>query len=174
MWCLKLFTFCFRKVMQRGPEKLLSGRIFALKPSGWRCCLHRTNTVTIPRFMPCLRLCVSTLPVLMPVWMNICSWWIWNIRTRNQYNTELIRIGSYHFELSTGSGEPPSDYHLQAAISYYHCIAPTYEETQWEQILNLYDLQLDRMYSPALALNRIIAYSKVAGPESALQGTGSV
>ena len=88
---------------------------------------------------------------------------------RSIYNDELIKIGTYHFELSTETDELPSDYQLQAAISYYHCTAPTYNETQWEQILRLYDLQLQRMYSPVIALNRIIPYSKVAGAESALQ-----
>ncbi|MCB0375853.1 MAG: RNA polymerase subunit sigma, partial [Sinomicrobium sp.] len=88
---------------------------------------------------------------------------------RSKYNTELIRIGIYHFERSHNTGKFPSDYQLQAAISYYHCIAPTYDETQWEQILGLYDLQLQRAYSPVIALNRIIAYSKAADAKSALQ-----
>lgn len=88
---------------------------------------------------------------------------------RSKYDRELIKIGNHHFNLSTGVDVTLSDYHLQAAISYYHCVAPTYQDTQWDQIVGLYDLQLQKMYSPVLALNRIIAYSKVAGAETAFE-----
>lgn len=88
---------------------------------------------------------------------------------RSKYHTGLIQTGLRHFGQSAEAGEFPSDYQLQAAISYCHCIAPTYRETQWEEILRLYDLQLKRLYSPVVALNRIIAYSKVAGAERALR-----
>lgn len=87
---------------------------------------------------------------------------------RSKYDRELIAIGVEHFELSAQSDAFLSDYHLQAAISYHHCIAPTYHDTQWKEILNLYDMQLRKVYSPVVALNRIIAYSKVAGPGNAL------
>jgi RNA polymerase sigma-70 factor (ECF subfamily) len=59
-------------------------------------------------------------------------------------------------------------YALQAAIAASHAVAATYEETDWQQILNLYDELLVVWPSPVVALNRAIALSMVSGPEAAL------
>ena len=59
-------------------------------------------------------------------------------------------------------------YALQAAIAALHCQAPSADETDWAQILGLYDL-LERVQpSPIVALNRAVALAMVNGPESAL------
>jgi len=59
-------------------------------------------------------------------------------------------------------------YGLQAAIAAVHCRATRAEDTDWPQILRLYDI-LERVQpSPVVALNRAVAVAMVAGPEAAL------
>ncbi|WP_350293680.1 sigma-70 family RNA polymerase sigma factor [uncultured Croceitalea sp.] len=87
---------------------------------------------------------------------------------RSKYSEELIKIAVHHLENSGTSDKLPSNYHLEAAVSYYHCTAKTFEETDWKSILYLYDLQLKQQYSPIVALNRIVPFSKVNGPKKAL------
>ena len=62
----------------------------------------------------------------------------------------------------------PGSYALQAAIAALHCQAPRAAETDWPQILLLYDF-LERIQpSPVVALNRAVAVAMVQGPEPAL------
>ena len=84
------------------------------------------------------------------------------------YNKELIAIGTRHLENSGTKDKLPSKYHLEAAVSYHHCVAPSFAETDWENILFLYDLRLRAQYSPMAALNRVIPFAKVYGPEKGL------
>lgn len=86
---------------------------------------------------------------------------------RKLYDKELIEIGVQHLgraAVKTGL----SDYHLQAAVSYFHCSAMNFEDTDWKAILSLYDLQLDWQYSPIIQLNRIVPFHKVHGAKKAL------
>lgn len=60
-------------------------------------------------------------------------------------------------------------YQLQAAIAAVHDEAATYEDTDWPQILLLYEL-LERIApSPMVSLNRIVATAMVHGPEAGLR-----
>lgn len=59
-------------------------------------------------------------------------------------------------------------YTLQAAIAAVHSEAPTYEETDWDEIIGLYDVLLQLEPSPVPALNRAVAVAMRDGPESAL------
>ncbi|MBB5789272.1 DUF6596 domain-containing protein [Jiangella mangrovi] len=63
---------------------------------------------------------------------------------------------------------PPGRFALQAAIAALHAQAPSYAETDWPQILTLYDELLRRWPSPVVALNRAVAVSMVDGPGPAL------
>ncbi len=59
-------------------------------------------------------------------------------------------------------------YALQAAIAALHAVATTYDDTDWPQILSLYE-ELHAVWpSPVVALNGAIALSMVSGPEAAL------
>jgi RNA polymerase sigma factor (sigma-70 family) len=62
----------------------------------------------------------------------------------------------------------PGPYQLQAAIAAVHAEAPTWERTDWEQIVLLYDRLLRMAESPVVRLNRAVALSHVAGAEAAL------
>jgi RNA polymerase sigma factor (sigma-70 family) len=64
---------------------------------------------------------------------------------------------------------PIGPYQLQAAIAAVHDEAATAEDTDWRQILGLYDL-LERLApNPMVTLNRAVAVAMVRGPEPALE-----
>jgi RNA polymerase sigma-70 factor, ECF subfamily len=65
-------------------------------------------------------------------------------------------------------GGSPGRFALQAAIATLHAVAPTYGETDWPQILVLYDELLRRWPSPVVALNRAVAVGMVHGPAAGL------
>jgi RNA polymerase sigma-70 factor (ECF subfamily) len=62
----------------------------------------------------------------------------------------------------------PGRFTLQAAIAALHAEAPTYAETDWRQLLALYDALLRVWPSPVVALNRAVPVAMVYGPEAAL------
>ena len=66
-----------------------------------------------------------------------------------------------------GAG-PPGRFTLQAAIAALHAQAPSSVDTDWPQILSLYDELLRIWPSPVVALNRAVAVSMVDGPQAAL------
>jgi RNA polymerase sigma-70 factor (ECF subfamily) len=62
----------------------------------------------------------------------------------------------------------PGPFTLQAAIAAVHCRAVRAEDTDWREIVRLYDL-LERVQpSPIVSLNRAVAVAMVDGPEPAL------
>ena len=65
-------------------------------------------------------------------------------------------------------GGGPGPFALQAAISAVHCRAARAEDTDWPQIVRLYDV-LERLQpSPIVSLNRAVAVAMGSGPEAAL------
>ncbi|MEU0536573.1 RNA polymerase sigma factor [Amycolatopsis tolypomycina] len=63
---------------------------------------------------------------------------------------------------------PVGPYQLQAAIAAVHDEAPTAEDTDWAQILTLYDLLRVVAPGPMVTLNRVVAFAQVHGPEAGL------
>ena len=62
----------------------------------------------------------------------------------------------------------PGPYQLQAAIQAVHADAASIEETDWGQIVALYDQLYEMAPTPVVALNRAIAVGEVRGPAMAL------
>jgi RNA polymerase sigma-70 factor (ECF subfamily) len=62
----------------------------------------------------------------------------------------------------------PGLYQLQAAINAVHTDAPSAADTDWWQILQLYDQLLGLSPTPVVALNRAVAVAEVHGAEAAL------
>ena len=62
----------------------------------------------------------------------------------------------------------PGPYQLQAAINAVHADARTVEETDWSQIVALYDQVLAVAPTPVVVLNRAIAIGELHGPAAAL------
>jgi RNA polymerase sigma-70 factor (ECF subfamily) len=71
----------------------------------------------------------------------------------------LVRAASRH---------RPGPYQLQAAIVACHAEADRWEDTDWEQIVVLYDMLLHLAPSPVTRLHRTIALRYTAGPENAM------
>ena len=63
----------------------------------------------------------------------------------------------------------PGPYQLQAAIAAIHDEAPNTEETDWQQIKALYELQLQISDNPIVALNHAVAVAMADGPAAGLQ-----
>jgi RNA polymerase sigma-70 factor, ECF subfamily len=72
--------------------------------------------------------------------------------------------------LVTGAlrGGRPGRFALQAAIAALHAEAPSYRQTDWPQLLQLYGELLRAWPSPVVALNRAVVRAMVDGPEAAL------
>jgi RNA polymerase sigma-70 factor (ECF subfamily) len=63
----------------------------------------------------------------------------------------------------------PGPFALQAAIAAQHCLAARAEDTDWREIVRLYDL-LERVQpSPIVSLNRAVAIAMADGPQPALE-----
>ena len=62
----------------------------------------------------------------------------------------------------------PGAYQMQAAIACLHGTAPSYAETDWPQIAELYQLLEHRWPTPVVRVNRAVAVAEVAGPQAGL------
>ncbi|MDR3703607.1 MAG: RNA polymerase sigma factor [Candidatus Sulfopaludibacter sp.] len=62
----------------------------------------------------------------------------------------------------------PGPFGVQAAIAALHCEAARPQDTDWPQILQLYDLLQRMTPSPVISLNRAVAVAMVEGPGPAL------
>ncbi len=70
--------------------------------------------------------------------------------------------------MRAGDAQAPSRYQIEAAILLEHCTAPSYEATNWPDIVRLYEA-LDRVHpSPLHSLNRAIALAEWQGAEAGL------
>ena len=63
----------------------------------------------------------------------------------------------------------PGHYQLLAAVNAVHTDAPAAVDTDWSQVLALYDQLAVVTPTPVVALNRAVALAEVAGPEAALR-----
>ncbi|MES1224221.1 MAG: sigma-70 family RNA polymerase sigma factor, partial [Bacteroidota bacterium] len=57
---------------------------------------------------------------------------------RSKWNQELISLGNEYMNRAA-FGNTISTYHLEAAIAYEHCIAESFDKTNWQLILEWYD-----------------------------------
>jgi RNA polymerase sigma-70 factor, ECF subfamily len=62
----------------------------------------------------------------------------------------------------------PGPYQIQAAINAVHSIAPSFDGTDWNAILTLYDQLYAALPTPVVALNRAVALAEVRGPAAGL------
>ena len=87
---------------------------------------------------------------------------------RSLWNQNAIQLGLYHLEHST-KGHSLSSYHLQAGIAACHTLAPTYAETDWQQILIYYEQLLQLEDSLFVRLNYAVALSHTQNVKVALE-----
>lgn len=74
----------------------------------------------------------------------------------------------------SAAGERMTAYHVEAAIASYHAIAPSFEETEWDAIVEHYDQLLAIKPSPVVALNRAIAVAMADGPPAGIAAIESI
>ena len=87
---------------------------------------------------------------------------------RALYDGARIAEGARLTEQALRAG-PAGRYTIEAAISALHAGAPSWDETDWPQIVGLYDALATRAPSPIVELNRAVAISFAAGPEAGLE-----
>ena len=87
---------------------------------------------------------------------------------RTLWDRELIEEG-HRLVLDALRAPTPGRFALQAAIAALHAQAPSYAETDWPQVLTLYNVLLSVWPSPVVALNRAVAITMVHGPAKALE-----
>jgi RNA polymerase sigma-70 factor (ECF subfamily) len=66
------------------------------------------------------------------------------------------------------TSRPPGRYALQAAIAAVHASAPSWDETDWEELVGLYDELCAVWPSPVVALNRAVAVGMARGAQAGL------
>ncbi|MDX2035946.1 MAG: sigma-70 family RNA polymerase sigma factor [Isosphaeraceae bacterium] len=101
------------------------------------------------------------------------AWVLLDEQDRSKWDWAAIREAMRRLQDSL-RGETVSRYHVEAAIAWEHCRAPSFEATDWRRIIDLY-IALDRIApSPVALLNRAIAESRLEGPRAALARLESV
>ncbi|MGX5769917.1 RNA polymerase sigma factor [Microbacterium trichothecenolyticum] len=87
---------------------------------------------------------------------------------RRRWDRSAITRGNEAMKRADTATRGLGYYGLQAAIAQCHAVAPAFAETDWEQILRLYDALESLAPSAVVRLNRAVALSMARGPEPAL------
>jgi len=87
---------------------------------------------------------------------------------RSKWDRDQIAEGKALVARALRGPRLPSVYAVQAAIAAVHAEAPRFEDTDWPQIVGLYEVLLRLSPTPVVALNHAAAVSMVDGPQKAL------
>lgn len=79
---------------------------------------------------------------------------------RSKWNKELIKVGSYYLNLSS-QGSAISVYHIESAIAAEHSSTENFKDTNWERLLQMYNLLLKVKPSPIVELNRAVVLGEL-------------
>jgi RNA polymerase sigma-70 factor (ECF subfamily) len=86
---------------------------------------------------------------------------------RSLWDRERMQLGAEWLERAS-SGEVFSRFHAEAGIAVEHCFAPSFGETRWREIADLYAM-LERIApSPLYTMNRAVAVAEWQGAEAGL------
>ena len=86
---------------------------------------------------------------------------------RSLWDSSMIAEGLRELGRSA-SGDRLTAYHAEAAIASCHAIAPSFEETDWDDIVAHYDQLLELKPSPVVALNRAVAIAMAESPAAGI------
>jgi RNA polymerase sigma-70 factor (ECF subfamily) len=87
---------------------------------------------------------------------------------RGAWDTAMIAEGHRLVRERLAAGVAPGRYQVLAAINAVHTSARDIRDTDWSQVVALYDQLVRLDHSPIVALNRAIAVAELDGPEVAL------
>jgi RNA polymerase sigma-70 factor (ECF subfamily) len=86
---------------------------------------------------------------------------------RSQWDRERMGLGMQWLERAA-SEDVFSRYHAEAGIAAEHCLAPSFRETRWEKIADLYAMLEGIAPSPLHTMNRVVAVAEWRGPDAGL------
>jgi RNA polymerase sigma-70 factor (ECF subfamily) len=92
---------------------------------------------------------------------------------RSQWNHSEIREGLLLVQEASGH-RPPGRYALQAAIAAVHAAAPSWHDTDWDEVVTLYDGLCAIWPSPVVALNRAVAVGMAQGADAGLAALAAI
>ena len=92
---------------------------------------------------------------------------------RTKWDRGMIEEGHSIVRACVRRGRPGA-YQLQASIQAVHCDAASFDETDWHQIVTLYDHLYSVMPTPVVGLNRAIAIGETEGPDAALAALDTI
>jgi RNA polymerase sigma factor (sigma-70 family) len=92
---------------------------------------------------------------------------------RSKWDRILVAEGE-HLLHRSARGPELTAYHVEAAIAWVHASAARAEDTDWSQIVALYDMLMAIRPSPVVALNRAIALAQQEGPESGIRAIEAI
>lgn len=87
---------------------------------------------------------------------------------RSRWDRAHLARGFAHLD-EAASGREVSRFHVEAGIAAVHACARSEAETDWPQILSLYDELVALWPTPVVRLNRAVAVARVRGPAEALE-----
>ena len=93
---------------------------------------------------------------------------------RTRWDRTLITHGLAALDRAVALRRPLGPYTVQAAIAACHARAPSFEETDWEAIVALYDALAQLAPSPIVDLNRAVAVLHADGPGAALAALDAI
>lgn len=86
---------------------------------------------------------------------------------RNTWNRALIERGYYYLNKSS-AGENITMYHIESSIAAEHCIAADFVSTNFQRLLNLYDMLWQMKPTPVVQMNRAIVLSYTGKTKEAI------
>ena len=92
---------------------------------------------------------------------------------RRLWDRALVAEGMHALDQSA-AGDRVSPLHLEAGIAACHAAAPSWNATDWPQIVELYEALFALTASPVVAVNRAIAISRVDGPLAGLAALDAI
>ncbi|MGB2714000.1 MAG: sigma-70 family RNA polymerase sigma factor [Vicinamibacterales bacterium] len=92
---------------------------------------------------------------------------------RTRWDRNLLAEGERILQRSA-RGPELTPYHVEAAIAWVHASAARADDTDWPQIVGLYDMLMAIRPSPVVALNRAIAIAQYEGPEAGLEAIEAI
>ena len=92
---------------------------------------------------------------------------------RQLWDHAMIAEGFREFGRSA-TGDRLTPYHVEAAIASCHAVAPSFDETDWREIVSHYDQLYELKKTPVVALNRAVAIAMAEGPRAGLAEIESI
>lgn len=87
---------------------------------------------------------------------------------RSRWNNGAVDEAFRLLAATRATGRPPGPYELEAAIALHHAHATSVDDTDWPEVVRLYDCLLVMRSDPVTRLNRAVAISRAEGPAAAL------